>query len=66
MDVIRLKLSNIRYHANSIVPCFIFQGEEDAATIWNGRIEEPKGKLGQIYFMDLPPTDPLRLMVQLL
>ena len=42
MDVIRLKLSNIRYLANSTVPHFIFQGEEDVATVWDGRIEEPR------------------------
>jgi hypothetical protein len=33
MDVIRLKLSNIRYLANSTVPYFIFQDEEDVATV---------------------------------
>lgn len=42
MDVIQLALNNIRYLASSTVPHFIFPGEEDVATVWDGRVTEPE------------------------
>jgi len=42
MEVVRLRLSNLRYLANYTVPHFFSPGEEEVATVWDGRIEEPR------------------------
>lgn len=42
MEVLRLRLSNLRYLANYTVPLFFSPGKEEVATVWDGKIEEPR------------------------
>lgn len=41
MEVVRMRLSNLRHLINHTVPHFFSPGEEMVATVWDGRIEEP-------------------------